>query len=147
MSYPGRLLVKGIEISAAAPNSATVKPITGGPFSAVVGIGDVNADQEQDLILQNPATKQICHRYFRRDLPGHLSFVLRTIPTARIVGQIYLYEFRGTSSEVGLLLDSSAGISSRQWWYLHAGDFGFSVPIEGADAYNSWDAVAVVTDR
>jgi hypothetical protein len=152
MSYPDRLLVKGIEISATAPFTATAKPITGGPsrtFSSVVGIGDLNEDHEQDLILQNPTTKELCYRFFRHDVPGHLSPIYRTIPPARIVGQTYLYELRGPDipADAGFLIDSVDGLAPREWWYMHDGEFVWSLPIEGADAYNSWDAVAVVTDR
>jgi len=149
MAYPERLLVKGIEISATAPYVATFKSITGGPGStfSVVGIGDMNQDLEQDLILQNPVTKQVCYRYFHHGRPGHLSPIIRDTPTSKFLGQLYLFEFReGGAADAGFLLDSPDGVAPRQWWYIHAGDLEYSVPIEGADAYNSWSAVAVVTN-
>jgi hypothetical protein len=150
MANPRTGFVKLFEITKlSAYDNSPRQIIAGGRgnFSQVVGIGDVNADHNVDLLLQDPASKRLCYRYFTSEGTSRLSKPLKDVPTQPVSGLYdpFIEEVGGEfETYSGIVFPSSDGISPRIWWYMmdlnHAGNNDFY----GDASYRDWTIVAIV---
>ena len=148
MQNPANLNLKVTEISKNAPYVAGNRTIVAGGkdrFTDAVGIADWNSDGSEDVLLQDPVTKELRYRYLDGFNSNRQSSVLRnwqiTPPNGNIFGALNTFY---NSNIPFFLVDSPDGIQPRMGYEMDGTENVFQRNITGDDAYRSWPAVAVV---
>ena len=141
--------IKVYEIMKSAPYSGGDQWVFPGGyenFSNVVGVGDLNADGDFDLLLQDPATKELRYRYRFGIGPSRLApKALLDISPTKVVGEYNI--FKGELDEQiysGYVHESPDGIQPRMIYTYRYGSLISIGQLRKDDAYRSWPIVAVV---
>ena len=145
MWNPDTHSVKSFEVLKSAPYAGGERLIlTGGrgSFSKVVGVSDMNADGQDDLVLQDPATKQLRYCYFYGTSPMRVSPVLTVeVPTVPIAGAVEALP--PVWHYASIIVQSPDGIQPREIWVYQDVEQTDAYPLSGDEAYRSWPIVAL----
>jgi hypothetical protein len=148
MQNASNLNLKVTEISKSAPYVAGTRTIVAGGkdrFTSVVGIADWNGDGSEDLVLQDPVTKELRYRYLNGFNSNRQSDVLHnwayTPPNGKVFGALNAFY---NDNVPYFLVESPDGVKPRKGYEMLDTANVFETTITGDDAYRSWPAVAVV---
>ena len=145
MWNPDTHSVKSFEVLKSAPYAGGERLIlTGGrgSFTKVIGVSDMDGDGQDDLVLQDPSTKQIRYCYFIGINPIRVSPVyLDDVSTTPIAGFVAaLYPDWPYSS---IIVQSPDGIRPRELWQNQNLARNGVYDLSGDEAYRSWPIVAL----
>ena len=145
MWNPNSHYVKSFEVRKSAPYAGGERLIlTGGrsSFTQVIGVSDMDGDGQDDLVLQDPATKKMRYCYFNGTTPIRVSPIfLDDLPNAPFAGFVAaLYPEWPYSS---IIAQSPDGILPRQLWQLQDNVLNGTYDLSGDEAYRSWPIVAL----
>jgi len=145
MWNPDTHYVKSFEVLKSAPYAGGERLILNGgrgSYSQVVGVSDMNADGQDDLLLQDPATKQLRYCYFNGTNPMRVSPVVSDeVPTSPIAGAVAALAPEWLYSSI--ILQSPDGIQPREIWVYQDTALTGRYGLIGDEAYRSWPIVAL----
>jgi hypothetical protein len=140
LQNPATGAIRAYEVTAAAPfrisETFTLRPgVT--TYTRVVGVGDMDRDGDDDIVLQDPATGKLRYRYMNRLAPQKAGSPLGATPNAPVLG---VCDAR-TDGEI-IMIDTPGGTVRRKVWFMRNGHRE-SISAMWDPIYQKWSIVAV----